>query len=65
MKETKQEGVDISLRKFIKELGYLAGGAAVLATSPWLTACTPEKLKEISGNRAYDQIIIYCTHFLF
>ena len=57
MKETKQEGVDISLRKFIKELGYLAGGAAVLATSPWLTACTPEKLKEISGNRARVALI--------
>lgn len=57
MKELKQEGVDLSLRKFIKDLGYLAGGTALLAASPWLTACTPEKLREISGNRARVALI--------
>lgn len=57
MKELKQEGVDLSLRKFIKDLGYLAGGTALLASSPWLTACTPEKLREISGNRARVALI--------
>ena len=44
--------VDLSLRRFIKELGYVAGGTALLATTPWLKSCTPEKLSEAaSGGR--------------
>ena len=46
MKENKEKGVDLGLRQFIKSLGYVAGGTALLATTPWLTSCTPEKLKE-------------------
>ena len=41
MKDNKKEGVDLGLRQFIKSLGYVAGGTALLATTPWLTSCTP------------------------
>ena len=43
-------GVDLSLRRFIKELGCIAGGTALLATTPWLKSCTPEKLSEAARN---------------
>lgn len=44
--------VDWGLRKFIGQLGCLTGGAAFLATAaPWLSSCTPEKLKEIASER--------------
>lgn len=33
------EKVDSGLRNFIKQLGILAGGAAVLPVAPWLSAC--------------------------
>ena len=36
MKDNKKEGVDLGLRQFIKSLGYVAGGTALLATTPWL-----------------------------
>ena len=49
--------VDFGLRTFIKELGGIAGGTALLATVPWLKACTPEKLREIKGNRARVALI--------
>ena len=52
MKDEKEKGVDLSLRQFIKNLGYFTGGTALLATTPWLTSCTPEKLKEIKNNKA-------------
>ena len=34
MKEHKEKGVDLGLRQFIKSLGYVAGGTALLATTP-------------------------------
>lgn len=53
----QQLGVDLSLRKFIRNLGYLSGGAALLATTPWLKSCTPEKLTEIGGHKARVALI--------
>ena len=50
-------GVDLSLRKFIKDLGCIAGGTALLATTPWLKSCTPEKLEEIKKEKARIGII--------
>jgi len=44
------EKVDLGLRSFIKELGCISGGAALLATTPWLKSCTPSKLKDASKN---------------
>lgn len=52
MNEKREKGVDLSLRRFIKNLGYLAGGTALLAAAPWLSACTPEKLRETRGEKA-------------
>ncbi len=57
MSGKKQQGVDLSLRQFIKDLGSLAGGAALLSSIPWLSSCTPEKLKEISGHKARVALI--------
>ena len=57
MKDEKEKGVDLSLRQFIKNLGYFTGGTALLATTPWLTSCTPEKLKEIKNNNARVALI--------
>ena len=50
-------GVDLSLRKFIKDLGCIAGGTALLATTPWLKSCTPEKLEEIKKEKSRIGII--------
>lgn len=44
--------VDQSLRQFIKEVGCISGGAALLATTPWLQSFTPEKAKEIQNEKA-------------
>ena len=46
MKEHKEKGVDLGLRQFIKSLGYVAGGTALLATTPWLTSCTGETTRD-------------------
>ena len=43
--------VDLGLRKFIKELGCMAAGTAVLSSMPWLNSCTPDKLKEVRRER--------------
>lgn len=56
-RERQEEGVDLNLRRFIKNLGYIAGGAALAATVPWLSACTPEKLQEIGRRRARVALI--------
>ena len=45
------------LRQFIKSLGYIAGGTALLASTPWLSSCTPEKLKEIRNEKARIALI--------
>ena len=57
MSNTNQQGVDLSLRQFIKSLGGIAGGAALLSTVPWLSSCTPEKLQEIQGQKARVALI--------
>ncbi len=36
--------LDMGRRNFLRQMGYLAGGAALLSSAPWLTSCTPEKL---------------------
>ena len=43
--------MDLGLRKFIKELGCMAAGTAVLSSMPWLNSCTPDKLKEVRRER--------------
>ena len=50
MRNKIEKGVDLNLRQFIKSLGYIAGGTALLASTPWLSSCTPEKLKEIRNS---------------
>lgn len=50
--EKSDKVVDQSLRKFIKNMGYVAGGAAILATTPWLQSFTPEKKDEIKRDVA-------------
>ena len=59
MKEgNKENQVDMGLRSFIKDLAYMTGGAAFLAsTTPWLTSCTPEKLKELRTEKARIALI--------
>ena len=57
MRNVNEQGVDLSLRKFIKDLGSIAGGAALLSSVPWLTSCTPEKLTEINGHKARVALI--------
>ena len=57
MRNVNEQGVDLSLRKFIKNLGSIAGGAALLSSVPWLTSCTPEKLTEINGHKARVALI--------
>ena len=52
MRNKIEKGVDLNLRQFIKSLGYIAGGTALLASTPWLSSCTPEKLKEIRNEKA-------------
>jgi len=46
-----EENVDLGLRKFIKKLGYMSGGAALLSSTPWLMSFTPEKLEEVKKER--------------
>ena len=51
MSNKNEQGVDLGLRQVIKDLGGIAGGAALLASVPWLSSCTPEKLQEIKGQK--------------
>lgn len=44
-------------REFLKQLGCVAGGAALLAGAPWLSSCTPERIREISGEKARIALI--------
>ena len=52
-----QQTVDHSLRHFIKDLGYIAGGTALLASMPWLQSCTPDKAEEIKNEKARIALI--------
>lgn len=56
-KKNSNAEVDLSLRQFIKNLGYTAGGLALLTTVPWLQSCTPEKLTEIKNQKARVAIL--------
>lgn len=56
MEEKNKIGAEVTRREFIKELGYLAGGALLLSM-PWLKSHTPEKLKEIKGDKARVALI--------
>ena len=47
----------MSLRRFIKNCGYMVGGAALLASTPWLQSFTPDKLEEMKGHVARLGII--------
>ncbi|MGM9791000.1 MAG: Gfo/Idh/MocA family protein [Candidatus Cryptobacteroides sp.] len=44
-------------REFLRQLGCVAGGAALLAGAPWLSSCTPERIREISGEKARIALI--------
>ena len=44
-------------REFLKQLGCVAGGAALLAGAPWLSSCTPERIREISEEKARIALI--------
>ncbi len=57
MKTKNKEQVDLSLRQFIKNLGYITGGTALLATTPWLQSYTPEKVVEMKNHKARIAII--------
>ena len=50
-KENKKQ-VDLSLRQFIKDIGYITGGGALLSSVPWLQSFTPDKLNEIKREKA-------------
>ncbi|MDD4158231.1 MAG: Gfo/Idh/MocA family oxidoreductase [Proteiniphilum sp.] len=57
MSKKTERQTDLGLRQFIKDLGYLSGGAALLATTPWLQSFTPEKAKEIQSEKARIALI--------
>ena len=57
MSKNKEKQVDVSLRQFIKDLGYITGGSALLGTVPWLQSFTPDKLKEIKNKKARIALI--------
>ena len=48
--------MDLGLRKFIKELGCMAAGTAVLSSMPWLNSCTPDKLKEVLVLKEFGEM---------
>lgn len=52
MYKKKNEQVDTSLRKFIKDLGYITGGATLLSATPWLQSFTPDMANDIKHDRA-------------
>lgn len=57
MKRRKEKQVDLSLREFIKNMGYMTGGAALLATTPWLQSFTTDKLEEVRKEKARIALI--------
>lgn len=57
MSKNKPKEVDLSLRQFIKDLGYVSGGAALLGTMPWLQSFTTDKLQEIKKEKARIALI--------
>lgn len=57
MNDKKEKQIDTSLRQFIKDLGYMTGGVALLGTVPWLQSFTTDKLKEIKNEKARVALI--------
>lgn len=57
MSKKNEKQVDVSLRQFIKDIGYVTGGAALLSTVPWLQSFTPDKLAEIKNEKARIAVI--------
>ena len=55
-KENKKQ-IDSSLRQFIKDVGYITGGGALLSSVPWLQSFTPDKLGEIKKEKARIALI--------
>lgn len=53
----KNNQIDLSLRQFIKDLGHATGGAALLASTPWLQSFTTEKKAEIQNEKARIAVI--------
>lgn len=58
--EEERKDVQLGLRKFIKDLGYITGGTMLLAMTPWLSSCTPDKLEEVSKERKARIALIGC-----
>ncbi len=52
MSEKEKKEVDLSLRQFIKELGYIAGTSSILSGMPCLQSFTMEKAREINNEKA-------------
>lgn len=57
MSEKKVKKVDLGLRQFIKDLGYITGGAAILGAVPWLQSFTPDALYDIKSEKARIALI--------
>ena len=49
--------LDLSRRVFLKNLGFVAGGAALFSSMPWLSSCTPEKLAQMGKEVARVALI--------
>lgn len=56
-KKHQNSEIDLSLRQFIKELGHVTGGAALLSTMPWLQSFTPAAAQEIKKEKARVALI--------
>lgn len=56
-KKQNKQSVDLSLRQFIKDLGGIAGGTALLASTPWLQSFTVDKLSELKKEKARLAVI--------
>lgn len=48
---------EIGRRDFLRELGVFAGGAAVLASAPWLASCSPDKADGAGKEKARIALI--------
>lgn len=57
MAKNKEREVDMNLRQFIKDLGYMTGGVALLSSMPWLQSFTPAKAQEIRKEKARVALI--------
>lgn len=51
------ENKELGRREFLRKLGYLTGGTAVLASAPWLSSCTPEKIASVGKDKARIALI--------